>query len=374
MKMKKTNQTGMARLWELALRKKALVITSCALSVLSTAASFIPFVAVYCVIRELTAHYADLSALDAGRLIRFGWLAAGGAAGAIGLNFAALMCSHLAAFSTLYELKLDFTRHIASLPLGFHHANSSGKLRKVVDENIEKLEGFIAHQLPDLAGSFAMPVLTLGILFFFDWRLGLAAFMPIVLSYLIQAAALSGKSAKIFVDKYQDSLEDMNNAAVEYVRGISVVKAFNQTIYSFRKFYETIKAYGVFCLNYTMSFEIFMELFMVIINHVYLFLIPVIIFISGGVTDYARFALQAVFYLVFSVSLPAPFAKLMYVSQNGKMILNGIERMDKVLDEPPLAEPRTPKTADEYSVSFERVTFTYNGEGEAAVQDLSFTA
>jgi ABC-type multidrug transport system fused ATPase/permease subunit len=227
----------------------------------------------------------------------------GGGGSAIFLNFIALMCSHVAAFTTLYALKLDFTRHIAALPLGFHTENSTGKLRKVVDENIEKLEGFIAHQLPDLAGSFAMPVITLAILFVFDWRLGLASLVPVITSYLIQVIAFGSKNAQVFVNRYQNSLEDMNNAAVEYVRGISVVKACNQTIYSFRKFYDIIKTYGKFVSGYTMSCEIFMELFMLIINHVYLFLIPVIILISGGTADYGAFALASVFYLVFSVSL-----------------------------------------------------------------------
>ena len=373
-------KTGMSRLWELALRKKLLVITSCVLSVLSTAVSFTPFIAVYFIIRELVGHAADLGALDAAYMMRLGWLAAGGAAGAVLLNFIALMCSHVAAFTTLYGLKLEFTRHIAALPLGFHTENSTGKLRKIVDENIEKLEGFIAHQLPDLAGSFAMPVFTLVILFVFNWRLGLASLVPIVAVYLIQALAYSGKNAQVLVNKYQNSLEDMNNAAVEYVRGISVVKAFNQTIYSFRKFYQTIKEYGSFVFSYTMSFEILMEIFMLIINNVYLFLIPVIILISGGAAlaggaAYAAFALTALFYLIFSVSLSTPFTKLLYVSQNGKMILNSIERMDKVLDTPPLAETASPKTTAEYSVAFDRVTFTYNDEGESiALEDVSFTA
>jgi ATP-binding cassette subfamily B protein len=373
-----TRKTGMARLWELALRKKALVITSCFLSVLSVALSFTPFIAVYYLIRELVIHFADPVGLNTPYMIRLGLLAAGGAAAAVFFNFIALMCSHVAAFTTLYDLKLEFTRHIAALPLGFHTENSTGKLRKIVDENIEKLEGFIAHQLPDLAGSFVMPVFTLVILFAFDWRLGLASFVPVVAAYLIQVISMSDKKAQVFVNKYQNSLEDMNNAAVEYVRGISVVKAFNQTIYSFRKFYAVIREYGEFVFKYTTSFEIPMTFFMVIINHVYLFLLPVIILFSGGAggsAEYAAFAMTALFYLIFSVSLSTPFTKLMYVSQNGKMILNSIERMDQVLDTPPLAETAVPKTADEYSVDFDRVTFTYNGEGESvALRDVSFTA
>jgi ATP-binding cassette subfamily B protein len=369
---------GMARLWELALRKKALVFASCVLSVASVTVSFTPFIVVYYIIREIVAGFASAGGFNGAFMMRLGWMACGGAAAAILLNFFALMCSHVAAFSTLYELKVEFARHLASLPLGFHTENSTGKLRKVVDENIEKLEGFIAHQLPDLVGSFAMPVITLAILFVFDWRLGLASFVPILLSYLIQAIAFSSKNAQVFMNKYQDSLEDMNNAAVEYVRGIFVIKAFNQTVYGFRKFYQTIKAYGDYCLNYTKEFELFMELFLVIIHHVYLFLMPVIILLAGGAADYGAFALAAVFYLIFSVSLSTPFIKLMYVSQNGRMILGGIERMDAVLDSPPLSETASPKIVTEYSVAFEKVRFTYHkadGDDAAiAIEDVSFTA
>jgi ATP-binding cassette subfamily B protein len=174
---------------------------------------------------------------------------------------------------------------------------------------------------------------------------------------------------------YQDSLEEMNNAAVEYVRGIAVVKAFNQTVFSFRKFHGIIKNYGKFCLSFTMAFRTSMAAFMLIINHVYLFLIPVIIALSGGAADYGEFALASVFYLIFSVSLPTPFTKLIYVSRLGEQIADGIARMDRVLDAVPLRETFSPRTTREYSVSFENVSFAYNGEGEAAaLKGVAFTA
>ncbi|MDR1318059.1 MAG: ABC transporter ATP-binding protein, partial [Treponema sp.] len=156
----KQRKTGMARLMELAMRRKLLVVSACLLSVVSNALSFLPFIAVYFIIREIIAYIGGLAALDQALLVNLGVLAFGGAAAAVLVYFAALMCSHVAAFTTIYKLKLEFTDHIASLPLGFHTKNSTGKLRKIVDVNIEKLEAFIAHQLPDLAGSIAMPVIT----------------------------------------------------------------------------------------------------------------------------------------------------------------------------------------------------------------------
>ncbi|MDR0585802.1 MAG: ABC transporter ATP-binding protein/permease [Treponema sp.] len=379
--MRKENKrkTGMSRLFELALRRKFLVVSSCFLSVVSNALSFTPFIAAYFIIREIVAHFADPALLDGTALIRFGVMAFGGAAGAVLIYFIALMCSHLAAFTTIYRLKLEFTDHIASLPMGFHTRNSTGKLRKIVDVNIEKLETFIAHQLPDIAGSTAMPVITLVILLVFDWRMGLASLAPILAGYLLQAVAYGGKKARIFIEKYQTSLEEMNNAAVEYVRGISVVKAFNQTIFSFRRFHEVIMNYGKFVRDYTFSFETPWILFMTIINHVYLFLVPVILLISGNVNDYPAFALASVFYLLFSVSVPTPFTKLMYVSQLGKQVADGIERMDRILDVPPLAETPSPKTVSSHTVVFDNVSFSYNETGEnkreiPALSQLSFSA
>ena len=377
----KERKSGTSRLWQLAFMKKRLAYSAAFLSVVSTIVSFTPFVAIYFVIKELVLHMNDLSGLDAGYMTSLGWIAGGGAIAAIFLNFAALMCSHLAAFKTLYQLKLDFTRHIANLPMGFHTMNSTGKLRKIVDENIEKIEGFIAHQFPDMVGAFTTPAVALVILFFFDWRLGLGCFVPLVLLFVIQAAAMGGEKSTQYIRTYQGALEDMNNASVEYVRGITVVKAFNQTIYSFRKFYDTITTYGDWALRYTKSFRFPMTIFLVILNNIYVFLLPLIIWLIGGVEDYPAFALSVLFYLIFSMSLPGSFLKVLYVGQRGKQIADGVDRMDKILNEKTLKECVSPKTTDSYSVSFENVTFSYqdisadeHDTEQDALSDVSFTA
>ena len=361
----------MSRMWQLAFSQKALAVACCVLAVISNIVAFAPFIAIYFIIKELALNMNNLSAVDSAYLINLGWVAGGGAIVAILLNFLALMCSHLAAFKTLYSLKLQFTTHLAALPMGFHTENATGKVRKIVDENIEKIEGFIAHQFPDIIGSFATPVVVLVILFVFDWRLGLATLVPIFMLYAIQAAHM-GKNADKFIKLYQDSLEDMNNSAVEYVRGISVVKAFGQTVYSFRKFYESINTYGKFALAYTKAFKTPYVWFMTLLNHIYVFLVPAIILLAGGVTDYPKFAMSVLFYLILSVAITAPFMKLMYVSQRGRQIADGIARMDKILDEKPLPEARQPQTANSYDVNFENVLFSY-GEAEA-LRGISFTA
>jgi len=370
---KEQNQSpGMKRMWELAFTKKLLVILACVLSVISVVMSFVPFIAIYFIIREIALHLKDLSAMDGSYIINLGWIAGGSAIGAIFLNFCALMCSHLAAFKTLYFLKLKFTNHIASLPMGFHTENSTGKMRKIVDDNIEKIEGFIAHQLPDIVGSFAVPIVVLIILFVFDWRLGLATLVPILILFILQSVLMGKDVAMSFIKKYQDSLEDMNNSSVEYVRGISVVKAFGQTIYSFRKFYDSIKSYGDFALAYTKTFKTGFVMFMVILNNLYIILIPVMILIFGGIDDYPKFAMSAIFYLIFSVAISGPFLKLMYISQKSRQIADGIERMDKILNEKPLPETNNPQTTGSFNISFEDVSFSY-GESEA-LSNVSFTA
>ena len=370
-KKEKQKTGGMRRMWQLAFTHKVLAITACILSVISVVVSFVPFIAIYYIIRELALHIADLGGLDNNYLISLGWLAGGSAIAAILINFFALMCSHIAAFKTLYELKLQFTNHIASLSMGFHTENSTGKVRKIVDENIEKIEGFIAHQFPDIIGSFATPVVVLCILFVFDWRLGVATLVPIIILFILQGL-YAGKNSDAFIKKYQDSLEDMNNASVEYVRGISVVKAFSQTVFSFRKFYESIKDYGDFALAYTKSFKPAFVMFMVILNNLYIILIPVAIFISGGVDDYAKFAMSVLFYLIFSIAITAPFLKLLYVSSKSRQIVDGIERMDKILEEKPLPETLNPRTTSGFDITFENVSFSY-GEAEA-LSGVSFAA
>ena len=362
----------MKRMREIAFNQKTLVISACILSILSVVISFIPFVTIYLVIRELALNMNDLSKLDSGYMIKLGWYSGGSAIAAIAVNFTALMCSHLAAFKTLYALKIKFAAHLASLSMGFHTENSTGKLRKIVDENIEKIEGFIAHQLPDIVGSFAAPIVILAILFVFDLRLGLASLLPIIILFILQGAALGSEEATRFIKIYQDSLESMNNASVEYVRGISVVKAFGQTIYSFRKFYDTIKIYGDFALAYTKSFKYGYVTFMVVLHNIYIFLMPFIIFIASKTDDYLKFSMSCLFYLLFSFAITGPFLKLMFVSQQGKQIADGIARMDSVLLVKPLVETKIPKTATNFDITFENVSFSY-GNSEA-LSNISFTA
>lgn len=366
---------GMARLMELAAAKKPLIICSAVLSALASIVSFVPFIAMYYIIREIMGVYPDFSSLDVQKTIGLGCIALGGVVGNVLLYFAALMFSHLAAFETLYELKVGFASHIAGLPLGFHLTFGSGKLRKVMDENIEKIEGFIAHQLPDIVASLVAPVVMLVILFLFDWRFGLASLCGIAIAFILQFTAYGNEGSKVMMDKYQSALEDMNNASVEYIRGVSVVKAFKQTVYSFRRLHETIKAYTGFVIPYTLSWENYMSGFATIINNIYLFLIPVGIWIGLNTTDYAAYAMTFIFYLLFVPSISSVMMKIMYVTSSGMQITGGVERMDQVLRREILPEPVYPKTCENSGIEFKKVSFSYDEDKKnAALVNVSFLA
>lgn len=372
---KQKPKIGMARMLQLAMTKKPLVIASVILSSLAAVASFIPYIAIYFIIRQILSVYPDLSALGETSLFSYGWMALGGVAANIILYFAALMCSHLAAFGTLYELKVNFLSHLAKVPLGFHVMIGSGKLRKITDENIENIENFIAHQLPDIVAAFVSPVVMAVILLSVDWRLGLASIVGVIIAFIIQSIAYGREGAKKMMDQYQHSLENMNNAAVEYIRGISIVKAFKQTVYSFHRLHETIKEYTSMVISYTLSWENMMSAFMTIINHIYLFLLPVGILIGINTGDFKDFASRFIFYLVFVPSIAGILSKIMYVNSDAMRIVNGVEAMDQILAESELEQPPVPKTTDSYDVRFANVSFSYDKDkGKQAISNVSFHA
>ncbi|MEA4890970.1 MAG: ABC transporter ATP-binding protein [Peptococcaceae bacterium] len=368
-------KTGMARLLQLAATKKPLIIGAVILSSLASVASFIPYLAIYLVVRQILGVWPDLRMLDASLLIRYGGVAFGGVVLNILLYFGALVCSHLAAFGTLYILKVNFASHLAKVPLGFHVLVGSGKLRKIMDENIEKIEEFIAHQLPDIVAAFVAPVVMIVILLGVDWRFGLAAMVGVVIAFTIQIVMYGNEGAKKMMDKYQSSIEEMNNASVEYIRGISVVKAFKQTVYSFRRLHDTIKAYTAMVIPYTLSWENSFSAFTTLINNIYLFIIPVAILVGMNATDYTEFSSTLIFYLIFVPSIAGTLMKVMYVNSNSMRILNGVEAMDKLLAQPELPQPQSPRMVTSYGLEFKNVSFTYDQAKESeALSNVSFTA
>ena len=368
-------KTGMARLMQLAATKKPLIICSVVLSSLASVASFIPYLAIYSVVREILGVWPETSALNTEYLFLCGGYAFGGVVLNILLYFGALVFSHLAAFGTLYELKVNFATHLARVPLGFHVIIGSGKLRKIMDENIEKIEEFIAHQLPDIVAAFVAPVVMAVILFAIDWRFGLAAMAGVIVAFVLYMSLYGNASAQKMMQLYQVKIEEMNNASVEYIRGISVVKAFRQTVYSFRRLHDTIKEYTKVTLEYTFSWENSFSLFTTLINNIYLFILPVGILIGQSAVDFAGFASTLIFYFIFVPAIAGILMKVLYVNSNSLRILSGVEAMDGVLAEPELPQPANPASPSGHSVEFKNVSFSYDKESETeALSDVSFTA
>ena len=368
-------KTGLARCMELASDRKVLVFLAAVLSSLAAIASFIPYIAVYFMIRSIISAFPDLGQLDMGKVMSYGWMALAGIIANILLYFLAIFSSHMAAFGTLYDLKVLFADHITKIPLGYHLTLGSGRLRKIMDENIESVEGFIAHQFPDFVASITAPIVMVIILFAVDWRFGLASLVGIILAFVAEFIGFGSGAMKENMAKYQRASEEMNNASVEYVRGMSVVKAFNQTASSFKKLQEAISGYTEWVLKFSLGWQNCMPAFTTIINNIYLIIVPVGILIGANTSDFTEFAMKFIFYLLFVPAIAGVLNKIMYISESFMQIDGNVARMDEILNIPEMPEtshPRRPKGED---VAFDHVSFTYTENSEEkALEDVSFTA
>ncbi len=362
-------------LMRLAGKRKGHLLLACGLSAISAALSFAPYICVYFILREILGSAASGAPLSPGAVGPYAWAALIAVGAGLLLSFGASALSHGAAYKILFELRMKFAEHISRLPMGFHTGNSTGKLRKLMDDNVEKIELFVAHQLPDAAASLASPVIMLAVLFLFDWRMGLACLLPILLGFAAQAGSLANPKSKEFMETYQDLQDRMNGSAVEYVRGISVVKAFNQTVFSFRRFHDTILAYRDSALRYTHSVKNSYCAFLVLLNSVFLFLLPAGILIGSRSPDYRAFAAAFLFYLIFSMGVAGPVSRLMYVFVQSFMVVSSVKRVRGIFDTPVMGVPSEGARPEGNRVSFERVCFSYDKEDEnGTLHDVSFTA
>ena len=368
-------KTGLARCLELASNKKGLVFLSAILSSLAAIASFVPYIAVYFIISSILKVYPNLELLDMSKVMNYGWIALAGIIANILLYFLAIFSSHMAAFGTLYELKLHFAEHITKIPLGYHLTIGSGRLRKIMDENIESIEGFIAHQFPDFVASVTAPIVMVIILLAIDWRFGIASLVGIVLAFVVQFSGFGSGAMKENMGKYQIALEDMNNASVEYVRGMPVVKAFNQTASSFARLEHAIKEYTEWVLKFSLGWQNYMPAFTTIINNIYLVIVPVGILLGANAQDYKSFTMTFIFYLLFVPAIAGILNKIMYISESFMQIDGNVARMDEIFNIPVLPQTTSPKKTQNDDVVFDNVSFTYTGKKEEmAIENVSFKA
>ena len=372
MKKKKT-KSGMSRIFELATDHKGLLAVSGVLAALAAIASFVPYVAVYYIIRDVISVYPEFTKLNVEAVWGYGMIAVIGIAADVLLFFSSSICAHLAAFGTQYKLKTILTEHIAKIPLGFHFRIGSGRFRKVLNQDIEQMENFIAHVYPDMVAAFVAPLVLLAILFIFDWRFGVAAFIAVLAAFGIQMIAM-GSSNSDLMAKLQKNTADMTEATVEYVRGMPVLKAFGQTAHSFRQLRGSITTYTKFMLTYTLKWKISTASFMTLINNIYLFLIPVGILIGKGTKNYNDFLLNFIFYLLLAPAIASVLHKFLYVSSSSMRVSGGVESFDAIMAFPELPKINQGKKPDDGAVSFQNVSFSYSGDEKLALSDVSFTA
>lgn len=372
--MNKKKNAELSRMFEFAGNRHWLTIVGCILAGLSTVLSMIPFVCIWFVIRDILNAMIQGNIALASDSGHYAWLAVAFSLLSILLYFGALCCSHLAAFRTATNMKKEAMHHIVTLSLGYFSENASGRLRKIIDDNAGLTEGFLAHQLPDLTGAVVMPVAVIILIFVFDWRLGICCLVPLAVSVIFLKKMMGGDNAD-FMSGYMTALENMNKEAVEYVRGIPVVKVFQQTVYSFKNFHAAIEEYKKYASGYAICCRIPLTGFNVTLNGTFILLIPAAMMLFNAVNGQAAgldMFLDFLFYSLFTPICTTMMNRIMFASEQLMAAKSAVSRIEAVLQEQPLQEPLTPQKPKDASVAFHNVSFTYPGGEKKALDHVSF--
>lgn len=350
-------------------RRKALLPVAIVLSALGGLAGLAPFVFIWLIVRELLSG-GDIGAQT--QVTSYAWWAAGTAVGGVVLYFGALMCSHLAAFRVESNIRKSAMRRIVGMPLGFFDSNTTGRIRKIIDDNASITHSFLAHQLPDMAGTALVPLLAVVLIAAFDWRLGLACLVPVFTAMGIMAYTMNTRGRE-FMRQYMNLLEQMNTEAVEYVRGIPVVKVFQQTVYSFKNFYRTIMQYNHTATRYTRLWERPMTLYTVIINSFAYFLVPVAVILTGMGEGVGTVLVNLILFVLVTPVFSECVMKSMYIGQAFAQADEAVRRLDSLTDYPTLKETAEPVQPATYGITFSNVTFAYPGTDTDVLKNVTFT-
>lgn len=369
-KEKKKEGGGIGELLAYAGNRKFLTYLGMGLSAVSQLLSFGPYVCIWFVARDLIAAAPNWS--EATDIAVYGWWAVGFALASIVVYFAGLMCTHLAAFRCASNIRKATSGHLLKLPLGYFDTHATGELRRIVDGCAASTETLLAHMLPDISGAAAMVAGLLVLLFTFDWRLGAACLISVVISFGAMAIMMGGKGGE-FMKAYMDALVRMNKAGTEYVRGIPVVKVFQQTIYSFKAFHDAIVDYARMAQDYAGTFCRTPQVAnLTALNGLAAFFLPVALLLAPGETDFARFVTNFAFYSIFSAVVPTAMTKLMFVGEASQMSADSLARIRGVMEAKTLAVSLAPKPLAGNGVRFENVSFMYEGAEAPAVDHVSF--
>ena len=365
--MKQKKKSSLARLFEYAGNYRYLTMLAVTLSAISAWIALVPFYYIWRIVKEVLEVAPDFS--QAENLGHNGWCAVGFALLAMLIYICGLMCSHIAAFRVQANMRSQTMRYILTLPMGFMDGVGSGKIRKIVNESSAATETFLAHQLPDRAGAMATPVGLLVLLLIFDWRLGLLSLIPIVAAFIIMGT-MTGKKMQEKMKEYQNSLEDMSNEAVEYVRGIPVVKTFGQSVFSFKRFKASIDTYQKWVISYTKDLRMPMVLYTTAINGVFVVLIAATFLLNSQEMS-STFLLNLMFYVIITPIITVTLNKIMFSSENEMIVADALARVDGIMNMKPLTESEHPMHPADASVTFDHVSFRYENGSADAVHDIS---
>lgn len=360
-------QSDISKLFAYAENFKYLTILSWVLSAASALVALLPFVYIWKFIKEVLDVAPNFN--QAVNLVHNGWMAVLFAALSMLIYIGALMSSHIAAFRVQSNIRSQAMHHITTLPLGFMDGIGSGKMRKIINESSAATESFLAHQLPDTFGALATPLGLLFLLLYFDWRLGVLSLIPIVISFVIMGF-MAGPSMKGRMEEYQNSLEQMSNEAVEYVRGIPVVKTFGQSVFSFKRFKASIENYEKWVLSYTKELRLPMLCYTTAINGVFAVLIgATLFFTSSGVTN--EFLLNLLFYIIITPIITVTLNKIMYASENKMVVADALQRIESIMELQPLEETTNPMHPKNNSISLRDVSFRYKDSKRNALDGIN---
>lgn len=349
--------------------RKALLPVVFIFSALSALLGMLPYIFIWFIVRVLFTQGLDYSPLQ---VASYAWWALGTAVVSMLFYFLALTCSHLVAFRVEVNMRRYAMRRLSTMPLGFFDRMPSGRIRKIIDDNASTTHAFIAHQVPDLAGTILIPLLALVLILTFDWPLGLACLIPIAFSMALMKWMM-GTRGQTFMKNYMTSLEEMNAEAVEYVRGIPVVKVFQQTVFSFKNFHKSIMLYRDMVVAYTNVWKRPMSAYTVMINGFVFFLVPVAILLMDGHEPYTSVMLNLLLYVLITPVFSVSIMRSMHLSQAWGQAHEAVDRLENLTDVAPLPEPVSPKMPTRYDVRFNQVSFRYPGVAKNVIEDISFT-
>lgn len=369
---------GLPRLFEIAGEKKGLLILAGVLSALSACCMLIPYLAVYQVLNNLLENAGEINNVNKEYLTDWGWIAFAGLIGGLLLLYGALMSSHMAAFRILYGLRVRLSEHIGRLPLGYLNNSSTGAIKKALEQNVEKIELFIAHTIPDLVNAAATVAVMFVLFFSLNGWMAAACLLAIVISILVQFSLMFGRKSKDFFRQYFDTSEQMSASAVQYVRCMPIVKIFGQTVASFRQFSQSIYAFKKYALHVCDTYQPGMVWFTVLLNSIVTFILPVGLLLLSREPGNVVLAGVYLFFIILGPGVAAPFHKLTFLASNTREIDEGVSRLDAIFEEKPVPEPVIPQSPHKHNIRFEHVSFSYENTKETtrteALKDISFTA